>query len=110
MTTVGRQGSEEGEAGVTLGRGKGLPVEGGRLGAGEPGRACAGRREAFQPGEVEAEGETTTCLSGWQGPRERPRNLAEGSSILGEDQQGHRTQRLTGAREREVGRLSSRSY
>lgn len=73
MTTVGRQVSEEGEAGATLGRGKGLPVEGdgwGRASRGEPARG-GGRLE------VEAEGETTTCQSGWQGPRERPRNLAE---------------------------------
>lgn len=58
MTTVVRRGSEEGEAGVTLGRGKGLPAwGGGRLGAGEPGRAGPNRRgAAFPAGEVEAEG------------------------------------------------------
>lgn len=42
MTTVGRQGSEEGEAGVTLGRDKGLPVEGDGWGRASPGQPARG--------------------------------------------------------------------
>lgn len=53
MTTVVRRGSEGGEAGVTLDRGKGLPA-GGTVGSGRTGPSWRGA--AFPGGEVEAEG------------------------------------------------------